>query len=454
MATKKVYDSDEILKIAAGGADTDVETDKTVKNNSVNIGSTGTSTNSASDDWFKTSNAYQKQADAIYEQIQSTPDFKYDFNEDAVFQALKEQYIKDGKLAAENVAGQAAALSGGYGNSYGTVAAGQAYMGAIDDLYNVISELQENAYARYQNEKADALSNWQILQNRADTEREYAQNERAYQDSKAALSWEQALQQAELGDYSALKVLGVDTSNSEYESNLGRALALAELGDYSALKALGIDTSNSEYESNLSRALALAEVGDYSALKALGVDTSNSEYELNFNKALALAELGDYSALKKLGVDTSSSEYALNLNNALALAELGDYSALKALGVDVSSAEKQNTLDFALAAAEVGDYSFLKALGIDTSAMYSSSGSSGNGGGNDDSGNNDNKKKEENDVVAPKNEITDREQYYIDLIASYEKALENSVGYTAAEKRELRNEYNQLKKEYKKEFGK
>ncbi|MBR3975288.1 MAG: hypothetical protein IKJ88_05445, partial [Clostridia bacterium] len=264
MATKKVYDSDEILKMSVGLVEPDVETDKSVKSNTGSVGNAGVSMNSASDDWFKKSNAYQKQADTIYEQIQATPDFKYDFNEDAVFQALKEQYIKDGKLAAENVAGQAAALSGGYGNSYGTIAAGQAYMGAIDNLYDVIPELQESAYAKYQNEKADALTNWQILQNRADTERAYAQDERAYQDSKAALSWEQALQKAELGDYSALKALGVDTSRSEYALNLNNALALAELGDYSGLKALGVDTSRSEYALNLNNALALAELGDYS----------------------------------------------------------------------------------------------------------------------------------------------------------------------------------------------
>lgn len=391
------YDSDKKRKIGAqlitpdkviSEANGNIKTDSPVVNVGMKVASAAVPAvkNAGNKNIYDVSDAYQAQADAIYKQIQETPDFKYDFNEDAVFKALQEQYMKSGKLAAENVAGQAAALSGGYGNSYGATAAGQAYMGAIDDLYDVIPELSDRAYSRYQNERAEALQNWEIMQNRADKERAYAEAERDYNDSRDAYLWEIALQKAELGDYGALKELGVDTSGSEYDRKLSDALTRAELGDFGALKELGIDTSGSEYDRKLSDALTRAELGDYSGLEALGIDVSGAQKKEKLDFALIAAELGDYSALKELGIDVTGKMYEEAFNKALQKAQLGDYSGLKALGVDVSTVQKQNELDFALAAAELGDYSFLKALGINTSALeapkytYSSSGSSSSGG--------------------------------------------------------------------------
>lgn len=221
---------------------------------------------------YRVSDAYQKQADEIYKKIQDTPDFSYDFNEDAVFKALREQYMKDGKLAAENIQGKAAALSGGYGNSYGTTAAGQAYMGAIADLYDVVPELEEAAYGRYQDKKSDKLRDWEVQQNRADKERAYAESERDYLDNKDALAWDMAYQMAQMGDFSGLNNLGVDTTNSEYVLNLDKAMSLAEMGDYSGLEALGVDVSDIKKRDALDFAMAAASYGDYSFLKKLGVN--------------------------------------------------------------------------------------------------------------------------------------------------------------------------------------
>lgn len=307
---------------------------------------------------FSASDAYQKQADDYYAKIQATPDFSYDFNEDAVFQALREQYMKDGRLASEHVAGQAAALSGGYGNSYGATAAGQAYMGAIDDLYDKIPELENAAYQKYQNKRNADLQNWQILQDRAAAERGYAESERAYQNDRDAYLLQLALQNYDILQGKADAERGYAESERAYQDS--RDAYLWEL------------------------ALQKAQYGDYSGLKGLGVDTSAAEYDTSFSKALQLAQLGDYSALQALGVDTSGAEYDTSFNKALQLAQLGDYSALQALGIDTSTAQKQNELDFALAAAEVGDYSFLKALGIDTSSLEAPKASSYSGSSGED----------------------------------------------------------------------
>lgn len=322
---------------------------------------------------FTASDAYQKQADDYYAKIQATPDFSYDFNEDAVFQALREQYMKDGRLASEHVAGQAAALSGGYGNSYGTTAAGQAYMGAIDDLYDKIPELENAAYQKYQNERNADLQNWQILQDRAATERGYAESERAYQNDRDAYLLQLALQNYDILQGKADAERGYAESERAYQDS--RDAYLWEL------------------------ALQKAQYGDYSGLKGLGVDTSAAEYDTSFNKALQLAQLGDYSALQALGIDTST-------------------------------AQKQNELDFALAAAEVGDYSFLKALGIDTSSLEASKASSYSGGsGGYVSGDDDESGEVKEDVskTVTTDAVTTRMAELLDIVESntaseYEKA--------------------------------
>ena len=297
---KKVYDADEIMKMAVGLIEPDIEnadydgdgkitSGDARTNNRIssglsidtpvvgNTGITNTGSGGNKNNVFAVSNAYQNQADAIYKKIQETPDFKYDFNEDEVFRTLREQYMNDGRLAAENVAGQAAALSGGYANSYGTTAAGQAYMGAVDDLYDKIPELEALAYERFKDKKNADLQNWEILQNKADKERAYAENERAYNDSRDAYLWELALQKAGLGDYSALKEMGVDTSGYEYDTAFNKAISMAQVGDYSGLRALGVDVSTAEKQKDLDFALAAASYGDYSFLKALGIDTSTIE---------------------------------------------------------------------------------------------------------------------------------------------------------------------------------
>lgn len=326
----KVYNPEDIMKQSIGLSDKDVENADYNADSAVTakdartalrlskgldadteMGVTGEPGQyTDSDTLFQQSKAYQNQADAILAKYKNQQDFQYDFNEDAVFQSLREQYMRDGKLASQNAAGQAAALSGGYSNSYGATAAGQAYMSAIDELYDVVPELEDRAYNRYLQGRNEELAEWEIAQNRADKERGYAETERAYSDSRKAyednlrqIEWDKAYQRAQMGDFSALKNLGVDTENSEYTWNLEKALSLAELGDYSALKNMGIDTTKTEYAWNLQKALSLAEIGDYSELEAMGVDVSDIKKQKELEFAVAAAQFGDYSFLKKLGVN-------------------------------------------------------------------------------------------------------------------------------------------------------
>lgn len=84
--------------------------------------------------------------------------FTYDFNSDPVYNQYKDSYTRQGKLAMKDTMGQAAALTGGYGNSYAQTAGQQVYNNYMQQLNDIVPTLSENAYSRYVQEGQDMLS--------------------------------------------------------------------------------------------------------------------------------------------------------------------------------------------------------------------------------------------------------------------------------------------------------
>lgn len=92
--------------------------------------------------------------------------FNFDINRDALYNQYKNNYMTQGKLAMQDTIGQAAALTGGYGNSYANTAGNQAYQGYLTKLNEVVPALQDAAYNRYLQGKNNAYNNWQALQSK------------------------------------------------------------------------------------------------------------------------------------------------------------------------------------------------------------------------------------------------------------------------------------------------
>ena len=90
--------------------------------------------------------------------------FNFDINRDALYNQYKNNYMTQGKLAMQDTMGQAATLTGGYGNSYAQNAGQQAYQGYLQKLNDVVPALQDAAYNRYLQGKEDAYRNWQTFQ--------------------------------------------------------------------------------------------------------------------------------------------------------------------------------------------------------------------------------------------------------------------------------------------------
>ncbi len=211
--------------------------------------------------------------------------FEYDAETDPRY-ALAQKYAS---RAMDNQMAQSAALSGGYGNSYGAAAGQQAY---DDYMEQAALSLEDRAYGMYRDELSDSYSLLNVLEALENREYNRAADERDYEAAAAKTARTTAVSEAltalEIGDYSKLGELGFDTSyieklraDEDSKNALAEALEYADIGDYSRLDALGVDTSalkskDARAVSNaaLAEALEYADIGDYSRLDALGVDTT------------------------------------------------------------------------------------------------------------------------------------------------------------------------------------
>lgn len=106
---------------------------------------------------------WQSQLDDIIGRILNREAFSYDFNEDALYKQYAEQYMRGGKLAMQDTMGQAAAMTGGYGNSYASTAGNQAYQEYLSQLNAVIPKLYGMALDRYQMEGQEMYNQYGLL---------------------------------------------------------------------------------------------------------------------------------------------------------------------------------------------------------------------------------------------------------------------------------------------------
>lgn len=113
---------------------------------------------------------YQSQWDGelteIYNRIANRKPFSYDIGTDPVYQQYREQYQRQGRLAMQDTMGQAAALTGGYGSTYGEQVGQQAYNAYLQNLSDVVPDLYNVAYKRYRDEGTELYNQYGLLSDR------------------------------------------------------------------------------------------------------------------------------------------------------------------------------------------------------------------------------------------------------------------------------------------------
>ncbi len=109
---------------------------------------------------------WQSQLDDMLNKILNREKFSYDLNGDALYQQYKDQYTTQGQMAMMDTMGQAAAMTGGFGNSYAQSVGQQAYQGHLQQLNNVIPELYQIALNQYNREGDDLYNQYGLFADR------------------------------------------------------------------------------------------------------------------------------------------------------------------------------------------------------------------------------------------------------------------------------------------------
>lgn len=126
---------------------------------------------------------YDANIKALYDKLVARPEFKYDAERDPLYQQYRDMYIRNGQQAMKDTVGAQAALTGGYGNSWGTTAGYQAYQNYLQGLNDKLPALEQAAYERYQLEGQDLMNRIGLNQDMADADL------KAYQALLAAGLW-------------------------------------------------------------------------------------------------------------------------------------------------------------------------------------------------------------------------------------------------------------------------
>lgn len=238
--------------------------------------------------------AYGRQdvLDSLYEQINNRKPFSYDLNGDMLYQQYKDQYLTQGKLAMKDTMGQAATMTGGYGNSYAQSVGQQAYQGYLQQLNDKIPQLYQLAYDKYKDEGADLQDRLGLLEN--ERARDYSQyrdtvsdynNERGYYTDRLDADRTYAMNKWNMDDE---RIRGeVDShndniiSNRNYWSNEvanGYEREYGAWADNEKLRQAAISSANDKISREYDDALSLLKSGSTGAGTGSGEDFQRYTY--------------------------------------------------------------------------------------------------------------------------------------------------------------------------------
>lgn len=107
--------------------------------------------------------------------------FSFNINEDAMYNQLKDQYMQQGSLMMEDAMGKAAAMTGGYGNSYAQSVGQQAYNQYMTQLNEMVPDIYGMALDRYEQEGKNMLNMYDLYMGRADVDYKRLMDQRKWE---------------------------------------------------------------------------------------------------------------------------------------------------------------------------------------------------------------------------------------------------------------------------------
>lgn len=165
---------------------------------------------------------YDSQVDEFYQQIVNREKFSYDLNSDMLYNQYKDQYVNLGQMAMKDTMGQAAALTGGYGSSYGQAVGQQQYDAYLQQLNEVVPELYGMALDQYNAEGDQLAQQYAMAADLRDTEYGRYQDslDRHWQEVDYLTGrYDTTVDREESNWYTGIQ-LGKDADETEYQRTL------------------------------------------------------------------------------------------------------------------------------------------------------------------------------------------------------------------------------------------
>lgn len=308
------------------------------------------------------SGKYTQQAEELLGQIINRKPFSYDANSDPLYQIYRDRYIMGGQRAMENAMGQAAQLTGGYGNTYAQTVGQQQYQQYMEGLNDKVPELAQQAYARYQGEGDRLRQSYQLLQSADDTaygrwadgynrwnnetqqaqsayesayDRDYSRynDQRNYDQQQSHSARQYAYQTA----MSVIQTGNVPTDDLLRAAGISRADAEL-MAAYHKPKSSGGGSRNSQQQQETAPTAPQQSAEEIAKNGSSAMANWMTEYEYNSRKAAA-KRMG-YTKSELLKTDSYEDYISQKVSSAL---DAGQITAAEGLYIIDKAAEKQNT---------------------------------------------------------------------------------------------------------------
>lgn len=200
---------------------------------------------------------WQAELDNVMAQIMGKGKFDYNMNGDAMYQQYADIYQNQANLGMQNAMAQAAALTGGYGSSYGQMVGQQAYAQQMQGLNDIGLELYDRAYAQDMAERSQLMDQYNMLAAREEQAYNRGIDERNFEyqqgrDEGADNQWQQSfdynkyldeLNQGNFDKQFEYQQSRDNVSDSQWKAELDRMLANDEI-------------SQQQWQAEMDRALA------------------------------------------------------------------------------------------------------------------------------------------------------------------------------------------------------
>lgn len=182
---------------------------------------------------------WQDQINQMTNNILNRKDFQYDINADALYNQYKDRYVDLGQKAMIDTMGQAAKLTGGYGNSNAQIVGQQAYQSYLQGLTDKIPELQQLAYNRYNQQGQDLYNQYNLLNNQE--QMDYGRWNDQYNKWQAERDYLANLYNTERGyDYGVFRDTVADAQwKAQFDEDLRRFNFANKLGEFAPVAVSG-----------------------------------------------------------------------------------------------------------------------------------------------------------------------------------------------------------------------